>query len=278
MKCPIYSAKFISGDPKWVPVCSNFKKSFVLGGKIKSATLYISALGIFEAFINGKRVGEDYMTPGWTNYKKRVQYFEYDIKELLEGENEIVIGLGNGWYSSRGINNRHPRPMYNPCPAMICAISLTYENGEVEIILTDESWLVGRSGVTFSSIYDGETFDGGTRVEYNDNAKLYEYPIDNLIPLEGEPTREIEELRVKEVITTPKGETVLDFGQNLTGVMEFVIKNAVGGETVKIECAEILDKDGNFYNDNYRSAKSCVTYTTKKGWRPIQLVRWQHSL
>ncbi len=290
MKCPIYSAKFISGDPKWVPVCCNFKKTFITGDKIKSATLYISALGIFEAFINGKRVGEDYMTPGWTNYKKRVQYFEYDIKELLEGKNEIVIGLGNGWYSSRGINSTHPRPMYNPCPATICAISLTYENGRIENIFSDESWLVGKSGVTFSSIYDGESFDAGIEAEYTENAHPYDYPLENLIPLEGEATREIEELKVKEVIITPKGETVLDFGQNLTGVMEFVIKNALGGETVKIECAEILDKDGNFYNENYRSAKSCVTYTTKKGWqvykphytffgfRYLKLVDWCESV
>ena len=267
MKCPIYSAEFISSNPEWAPVCSNFRKIFALTDKIKSAKLYISALGIFEAFINGQRVGGDYMTPGWTNYKKRVQYFEYDIKDLLEEENEIVVGLGNGWYSSRGINDRHPRPMYNSCPALICSLALTYENGQTEYIGTDESWQIGKSGVIFSGIYDGETFNAGVEVEYTENARAYSYPRENLIPLEGEPTREIEEIRVREVIITPKGETVLDFGQNLTGVMEFVIRNAKGGETVSIECAEILDKDGNFYNENYRSAKSRVTYTTKKGWQ-----------
>ncbi len=267
MKCPIYQAKFISADPKWAPVCPNFRKKFSIADKIKSATLYISALGIFEAFINGERVGNDYMAPGWTDYNHRVQYFEYDVTRLLKEENDIIIGLGNGWYASRGGFTYSVNGLYNPFPAMICSLEICFADGTKKYIHSDETWQVAKSGVTFSGIYDGETYNASIIPDYCDTARAFNYPLNNLIPLEGVPTREIEEIRVRDIIITPKGETVLDFGQNLTGVVEFVIKNAKGGETLSIDCAEILDKDGNFYNENYRTAKSRITYTTKAGWQ-----------
>ncbi|MBQ9084053.1 MAG: family 78 glycoside hydrolase catalytic domain [Clostridia bacterium] len=270
MSCPIYQAKFISADPKWSPVCPNFKKTFNFTKKIKRATLYISALGIFEAFINGRRVGGDYMAPGWTNYKKRVQYFEYDVTALINGEgaeNELLIGLGNGWFASRGGFTYSSGGLYNPFPALIASLELSFTDGSTENIISDESWQVAKSGVTFSGIYDGETFDARIVPDFCDTPRVFDYPMENLIPLEGVPTRECCELKAREVIVTPKGEVVLDFGQNITGVCEFVIRNAKGGETVSIDCAEILDKDGNFYNENYRTAKSRITYTTKEGWQ-----------
>ncbi|MBQ8371647.1 MAG: family 78 glycoside hydrolase catalytic domain [Clostridia bacterium] len=267
MKNPIYSAKFISGDPKWAPVSPYFKKCFALKGEVKRAKLSISALGVFEAFINGERVGRDYMTPGWTNYKKRVLYLEYDVTEMLGCDNELLVGVGHGWFASRGGFIDTKEGMYGSYPALILALEIEYSGGGHELILSDESFDVARSPVLFSGIYDGETFDARITPEFSEKARVYDYDHSTLFPFDGTPTREIETVGVKEVIFTPKGECVLDFGQEITGNIQFVIKGSEAGRVVSIDCAEILDKDGNFYRDNYRTALSRITYTTKEGWQ-----------
>ena len=167
MKNPIYSAKFISGDPAWAPVCPVFKKDFVLSNNVKKATLYISSLGIFEAFINGKRVGDDYMAPGWTNYKKRVLFYDYDVTDMLCASNEIKVGVGNGWFASRGGFPHSKDGMYNSFPALILALEIELCNGEKEIVLTDESWSVSKSEVLFSGIYDGEIVDAAKKAGHS---------------------------------------------------------------------------------------------------------------
>ena len=99
MTSPIFSAKFISADPALGATVSLFKKALKVPKNSTRVTLYISALGVFNAYLNGVRIGNDRMTPGWTNYKKRLQYFEYDLSELVEEENELVVSLGCGWYT-----------------------------------------------------------------------------------------------------------------------------------------------------------------------------------
>ena len=264
MKNPIYSANFITAGKKWVPVSPYFKKTFELKGEIKAARLHISSLGIFEARINGVRVGEDYMTPGWTVYNKRLQYFTYDVCEMLAKRSEIVVGVGNGWYSSRGGFPTTKDGMYGHFPALIAAIEIEYKNGEKEIIVTDESWLCAKSECLFSGIYDGEIYDATVTPVFDTYAELFEYDKSVLIPLEGECTREIERVAPRTVITTPNGETVIDFGQEITGTVEFIL-DAKGGETVKILHGEVLDKDGNFYNANLRTARAEIIYTAKPG-------------
>ncbi len=264
MKNPIYGANFITAGEKWVPVSPYFKKNVNLRAEVKAARLHISALGVFEAKINGVRVGEDYMTPGWTSYYKRLQYFTYDVTDMLDKECEIVVGVGNGWYSSRGGFIHTKDGMYGKFPALIAALEIEYKNGEKETVITDESWLVARSECLFSGIYDGEIYDATVVPVYENHAEIYDYDKAVLIPLEGECTREIERVAVKEIVTTPKGETVLDFGQEITGTVEFRL-NARGGETVRVLHGEVLDKDGNFYNANYRTARSEIVYTAKAG-------------
>ena len=264
MKCPIFEAKFITAGKKWVPVSPYFKKSLSLGGEVKRATLYISALGVFEARINGQRVGEDYMAPGWTVYNKRLQYFTYDVTSMLTPESEIVVGVGSGWYASRGGFPDTKDGMYGHFPALIAALDIEYKDGKRLLVTTDESWQIAKSECTFTGIYDGEVYDATVVPVYENNAEILDYDMSVLIPLEGVPTREIERVAVKEIITTPKGECVLDFGQEVTGTIEFTL-NAKGGETVRILHGEVLDKDGNFYNANYRSARSEIIYTAKAG-------------
>ena len=289
MKNPIYNASFIEADTAWIPATPYFKKHISLKGEPRRATLYITSLGVFVARINGVRVGDDYMAPGWTNYNKRLQIFTYDVTDMLSDECDLVVGVGNGWYSSRGGFPTTKDGMYGTHPALIAALEIVYKNGESEVIPTDESWLVAKSECLFSGIYDGEITDANIIPEYTQNAKILEHDKSILIPFEGEKTREIESVYVKEIITTPKGETVLDFGQEITGTVEFSLC-AKGGETVVIKCAEVLDKDGNFYCDNYRTARSEIVYTAKPGvqihkpaytffgFRYLKLIDWPEEV
>ena len=264
MKNPIFSANFITAGAKWMPVSPYFKKTLNLRDRVKAARLHITSLGIFEAFINGERVGKDYMTPGWTVYNKRLQYFSYDVTTMIDSTCEILVGVGNGWYSSRGGFIHSKEGMYGTHPALIAALEIEYEGGEREVVVTDESWQIAKSECLFSGIYDGEIYDATVNPVFEENAELFECDKSILIPLEGECVREIERVSVKEIIHTPKGECVLDFGQEVTGTIEFTL-NASGGERVRILHGEVLDKDGNFYNENYRSARSEIVYTARAG-------------
>ncbi len=289
MKNPIYSASFICADKAWIPASPYFKKTIELKGELKRAVLQITSLGVFEAKINDVRVGNDFMAPGWTNYNKRLQFFTYDITNMLSKKSELIVGVGNGWYSSRGGFPESKDGMYGTHPALIASVEILYKDGTEDVILTDESWTVAKSECLFSGIYDGEITDARIVPEFNSHAKILDYDKNVLIPLEGEKVKEIECVEPKRVFTTPKGECVIDFGQELTGNIEFTL-NAKGGETVQINCAEVLDKDGNFYNANYRTARSEIVYTAKEGrqtykakytffgFRYIKIIDWPEEI
>ena len=289
MKNPIYAANFISAEQSWIPAAPYFRKSIELRGKIKRATLNISALGVYEAKINGVRVGNDYMAPGWTNYNKRLQFFTYDVTNMLSERSEIIVGVGNGWYSSRGGFPDTIDGMYGTHPALIAALEIVYKSGEKETVYTDESWQTAKSECLFTGIYDGEITDARITPDFSTTAHVFDYDKSVLIPMDGIPTREIEYVVPRSVFTTPKGECVIDFGQEVTGNIEFTL-TAKGGERVEIKCAEVLDKDGNFYNANYRTARSEMVYTAKEGtqtykakytfygFRYIKLTDWPEEI
>ena len=264
MRNPIYEASFIRGEESWIPAAPYFKKAVELKGEIRRATLHISSLGVFEARINGARVGNDYMAPGWTNYNKRLQFFTYDVTNMLSERSEIIVGVGNGWYSSRGGFPDTIDGMYGTHPALIAALEIVYKSGEKEAVYTDESWQTAKSECLFTGIYDGEITDARITPDFSTTAHVFDYDKSVLIPMDGIPTREIEYVVPRSVFTTPKGECVIDFGQEVTGNIEFTL-TAKGGERVEIKCAEVLDKDGNFYNANYRTARSEIVYTAKEG-------------
>ena len=284
MKSPIYSAKFIHHPAGAACACPTFKKAFSAKGGLKRATLTVSALGVFVAHINGVRVGADFMTPGWTNYKSRLQFFEYDITPWVKAQNELTVGVGGGWYAGFPDFRR-----YGEYPELIAAITLSYEGAE-EVICTDATWLVGSSPVLSSSIYDGECVDARIVPDFAHKAAVSPHPCEILTPEEGVKTREFERLSPTAVIFTPKGEWVLDFGQEITGNIEFTLEDAKSGECVSLECAEILDKDGNFYRENYRSAKARIDYTatagkqtykaqyTFFGFRYLRLTGWREEI
>ena len=237
-------------------VCPLFRKDFSIDKEIKTATLYITARGVYEAKINGNRVGDFIMAPGWTSYHNRLQVQTYDVTGLLQEDNNIILELAEGWFWR--LKKAQPK-------AIIAQLHIVYTDGSEEDIGTDESWFVAESNMQFCHLYDGIIYDATHTPVFDTLAKIAsDNSQDLLIPQEGETVKEQERLCVKEVILTPKGETVLDFGQNMTGYLEFSV-DAHEGDELFFSFGEILDKDGNFYNANYRSAKALYKYICKEG-------------
>ena len=238
---------------KWIGVKEEanvfvLEKKF-FAGKAQTATLRATALGVYFARINGMRVGDAYLAPGWTSYNKMLQVQTYDVTELLqEGENVLQLTVGEGWYCG-GLTWQGKKGLYGKKSA-VCAELIA--DGET-VAVTDENWQAKESFIRFSSIYDGETQDLTA-----DCARLTpcEVEFDKTVLTEQicQPVRTTERLSVREVIRTPKGELVYDFGQNIAGVAEIKTPEGFAG-TITLQFAEILVK-GNFYTENLRSAKA----------------------
>lgn len=262
-----FQAKMITHDfPEEETACPIFFRTFAAKGNVKKARIYTTARGVYEAYLNGERIGEDRMTPGWTSYHHRLQYQVYDITEMLREENEIGIMVGNGWY--KGILGFYCQPnQYGDRVGAFAEIHLEYEDGTREVISTDESWNVRTGEVRYSEIYMGETIDT-TAGEAQDREQsgirtgavsVMEFDKSTLTAQENEPVRITERVPAKKLIVTPKGEKLVDFGQNLTGLAEVKV-HGQKGQKIVIRHAEVLDKDGNFYPDTLRQAKSEDTY------------------
>ena len=257
------------GDPAAV-----FGTSFVFEKKITHANLTITAMGVYEARLNGRRVGQFVMAPGWTSYHKRLQYQKYNITDLLtNGKNEIEVTVGKGWYRSPlsgWLGCAYQDELRSrPC-GLAAQITLTFEDGSSKILSTDESWKVSDGPVRFSEIYDGEIYDSAKTPLLDQPVTIFDGPTDTLILQQGEEVCEQERLAVKKVFVTPNGETVLDFGQNMTGYVELFV-NAKAGDCVDLSFAEVMDKEGNFYTENYRGAKAQYHYICSDGvqtWHP----------
>ena len=158
-----------------------FTKSFTVNRSVAKARLYASALGLYEAEMNGEKIDDTYFTPGWTSYNKRLQYQTYAIENLHEGENELRFTLGKGWYA--GALGFTPTPNhYGDTTALLAMLIVTYADGTEETVGTDESWAVSTGAIRFSEIYDGETQDTG--LPEQPARVLRAAGIERLIPME----------------------------------------------------------------------------------------------
>lgn len=236
-----------------------FRKSFTLSRKVRQAKIYITCHGLYEAELNGKRVGRAYLTPGWTEYKKRLQYQEYDVTSQLQpGNNTLDVVLGDGWYRGNFGFGGH-RDYYGKELALLCQLELTYRNGKKEIIGSDDSWQSTNGPIRYAEINNGETIDARMPVKNWTVVHTVNYGFNDLIPTEAEPITKHESFKPVKIFTTPKGEKVIDFGQNLVGWVMMKAKGPAGTK-ITIRHAEVLDKEGNFYTENLRGAKATSTY------------------
>ncbi len=237
----------------------DFKKTFKITKPVEKATLQLSSMGNYAAFFNGERLSaHGILTPGYTSLKKRVQYFTYDVTALIGAENTIDHTVAPGWGVGH-IGYDGGDRVFHENLAAVAELEIKYTDGSIEYINTDETWEIWSTPVTKSDIYHGETRDenlvpeklGRTALDLDISAAL--------VAQAGEDIVENERIAPVELIITPKGERVVDFGQNMTGYVEFKLKGKKG-EIIEATCAEILDRDGNFYNENYRAADSRMTY------------------
>ena len=260
-----WHANWIRPAKSYGGVCPAFRKTFFCPENVVSAALRITAMGVYEASLNGSRVGDFILAPGWTVYQKRLQVQQYELQIRPGQENELTVLVGKGWYRGRlagwlpGQNSSAALPA-----ALTAELTLRYPDGHTDTICTDASWQTAESAVRFSELYDGETYDAAFEPSVWTPAALYDGPTDTLIEQQGEPVREQERIAPARIFKTPAGEIVVDFGQNLTGYVEIAL-DGVKGEAVELSHAEVLDKNGNFYTENYRSAKAKYLYFCKDG-------------
>ena len=216
----IKKAQWITPNRSLVDVCPVFRRSFCTEKPVKKAELEITALGVYEAELNGKRIGDFVLAPGWTSYEHRLQVQAYDVTGLLSQSNELRVTVGRGWFRSPmpGWENEKDRKKRfdQPC-GLIALLRIRYTDGSEETVITDEAWEASESATRFSEIYDGETCDARIIPDNWQKVKALEWSKDILIPQEGEEIREMERIAAKEIIHTPAGETLVDFGQEVTG-------------------------------------------------------------
>jgi alpha-L-rhamnosidase len=236
-----------------------FMKNVEVRKTVYSARMYICGLGLYEIEINGKKVGDEYLAPYCNAYDKWIQYQTYDISNYLqEGDNSFEIPLGNGWYKGYFGYGPDSKEVYGDKFALLCEVVINYTDGTTDVINSDTSWKVKRSKIIESSIYHGEIYDANMKDETIYSVNKIDLDYSKLKARLSLPVVIKHKIKPIEIITTPKGETVLDMGQNMVGWVSFKCKEEKGTEIV-LQHGEIL-QEGNFYRDNLRAAKAEYHY------------------
>jgi alpha-L-rhamnosidase len=253
------------GHP-WIPdSVKAMRYTFEESKGMKSARLYATSLGAYQIFLNGKRVGEDVLAPGWTDYRERLMYQTYDVTTMVKaGKNAIGALLAPGWYSTPLEWFQQPNNYGDTPPALRAQLRIEHSDGSVDWVTTSPEWQANTSNILYSEIYDGESQDARlVQPEWNAtefNASDWK----TAVAIEPKPVQilaqEYPSIRVQrtvavKAITEPKpGVYVYDFGQNLAGVEKVRLQGPAGTE-VRLRFAEIVNADGTIYTDNLRTAK-----------------------
>jgi alpha-L-rhamnosidase len=263
----------------WDRTTPYFRKAFRLERPVKRALLHATALGAFEVTLNGKRVGSDYLAPGWTDFRKRVRYLSYDVTgQMQSGQNAIGAILGDGWYASylafTGINH-----WYSGEPKLRLQLSVDYADGGHEIIGTDKTWKVGVGEVQNADLLMGCATDsqrdipGWNLATFDDSGwkSAIVQPDPNIIvePQINEPIRITATLTSKKRTEPKAGVHIYDFGQNMVGWVRLKV-NGKAGQTITLRHAEFLNPDGTLYTTNLRSAKAVDTFVLRGGLQTLE--------
>lgn len=260
-----YSAKWIANKNKDIQN-TLFKKEFSISDKIKQARLYITGLGLYESYLNDKKIGNEFLTPGVTAYDKWVQVQTYDVTDLLQQENEFLISTADGWYKGNYGFDGGKNNIYGDQQMAIAELHIVYEDGNEEVINTDNTWQTTSGRVTKSSIYYGEDYDATITPNNWEKVEVLDKDTSVLKDRLSLPIVIHDNLKPAKLIITPKGEQVLDFGQNHAGWIEFYNREPKG-KKITLQVGEILQK-GNFYRGNLRDARAAFTYVSdgREGW------------
>ncbi len=273
-----------SGKKSWGPrrnVLPMMRKEFEINKTIKSATAYICGLGHFEMYFNGKKVGDHFLDPGWTNFSKHAQYVTFDItKDLQQGKNAVGVMLGNGFYYIPGQRYRKMTGAYGH-PKMIMRTIIEYADGTTENIISDESWQTVESPIIYSSIFGGEDYDANLEQEgwnkpgfLRDGKDWFDVIIttgpEQLQSQMQEPLKIMQRFSVLSKKELRNDVTVYDLGQNFSGIPSINVRGSKG-DTVKIFCAELLNADCTA-NQKATGSPSYFAYILKGGadesWQP----------
>src|SRR5690606_20649608 len=229
------------GNTYHLPPAPYLRKEQEVARRVESARLYITALGVYEFFINGKRVGDDYFVPGWTDYDKRVYYNVYDVTEYLHaGNNAFAATLSYGWYAgylgyALLVGSPEVRGFYGDVPLIKAQVEITYSDGSRETILTDNSWRASQGPLQETDFLQGETYDarlavdGWEHADFDDSGwntvQVYPDCPDRAIQLyPGNPVKIMQELKARAVTPRDGGKYIVDFGQNFAGVVRLNVK------------------------------------------------------
>ncbi|MPZ84900.1 MAG: Bacterial alpha-L-rhamnosidase [Actinophytocola sp.] len=228
-------------------------------GEVVSARLYATAHGIYVAELNGTRVGDHVLAPGWTSYPHRLRYQTYAVTALVRpGANALEVLLGNGWYRGR-LGFRGERAVYGDRLALLAQLEVTTVDGETHVLATDGTWTARESGVLADDLYDGQRTDLRARAGIEDAVDVLDTDLDRLVAPDGPPVRVTDVLPALEVSASPSGATIVDFGQNVVGWVRLRARDA--GEEVVVRHAEVLE-DGELGVRPLRSARATDSYLT----------------
>lgn len=288
-----WSAKWIEIDSKKpiqlnqyktpIHIPQHLRTEFNANKTIKSARLYITAKGVFEAFINGKRIGDDILTPGYTPYKKRIETLTYDVTpQITQGLNAIGIQLAEGWYAGRFGPKRHWHKKLKLTPKVLAQLEIEYADGSQQQIVTDQNWQATQNGpVRTSGLYDGERYNANfelpgwaqTGFDSSDwsGVKTSNIEADVLLQPKRHFTAKNKQLLPALSVNKVNSKTIFDLGQNMVGVPKIKVP-MLKGQTLKLRFAEGINKDGSLFTQNLGSAKQLDFYTAKADgvieWQP----------
>jgi alpha-L-rhamnosidase len=265
-------------DPNTSNPCPILRKDFELKAAVRSARAYVTSLGLYRMQLNGRVVGDQLFTPGWTAYRNRLQYQTYDITELLNtGTNCVGVILGDGWYRGRLLWGNQ-RNLYGKKLALLAQIEVVYQDGSRQVFTTDQTWKTSTGPILTSDIYNGQVYDA--RLEIDDWCKpgfddaawapvtVANHSKDILVAPAGPPVKSIEEIKPVNIFETPAGHTVVDMGQNMVGWVRLRVQGPAGTR-IKLRHAEVLDAQRNFYTENLRGAEQTDEYILRGNGKEV---------
>jgi alpha-L-rhamnosidase len=267
-------------DPESLQPCPHLRRAFDITQPVTRARLYASALGVYEVELNGQRVGDHVLAPGWTSYHHQLRYDAFDVTPLLlDGANVLGGIVGDGWYRGALVDDLR-RNRYGTRAALLCQLELHHPDGTTTVVATNDEWRASPGPIRSSGLYEGETYDaraelsGWSAPGFDDTGwqpvRAVEHDRATLRAPLAPPIRVTERLQPVDVVESPSGKTIVDFGQNLVGVVELTVAGAPGTE-ITIRHAEVL-QDGELCTAPLRNAEATDRYTMRgdgaETWHP----------